>query len=197
MVGKLTGHLHLPSIVTRPAAVLPDRERAGYLGRVLVGCDLPLRPRVAAATLLLYAQPVSRIVRLTLDDVIRDGDQVLLRLGEPPSPVPPPAAGLLLEWIASRDSMNTATNRNSPWLFPGRRAGQYAGTAIVGTPMSLTCVGEAVRVHRLSHPRPPRSYHRDSALRSLSRADRPVTSGSSASRFTDRPDGLACFYHRE
>jgi len=63
-------------------------------------------------------------VRLTLDDVIRDGDQVLLRLGEPPSPVPAPVADLLLSWIGNRDNMNTATNRNSPWLFPGRRAGQ-------------------------------------------------------------------------
>jgi hypothetical protein len=37
--------------------------------------------RSVAAILLLYAQPFSRITRLTLDDVIRDGDQALLRLG--------------------------------------------------------------------------------------------------------------------
>ncbi|MGH3711798.1 MAG: hypothetical protein ACRDRQ_27720 [Pseudonocardiaceae bacterium] len=48
------------------------------------------------AIVLLYAQRVSRIVRLTVDDVIRDGDQILLRLGEPPSPVPTPFAELLL-----------------------------------------------------------------------------------------------------
>ncbi|MGW2651635.1 hypothetical protein ACWC2T_43890 [Streptomyces sp. NPDC001393] len=67
---------------------------------------------------------MSRIVRLTLDDVIRDGDTVLLRLGEPPSLVPAPAADLLLEHISNRGNMNTATNRASRWLFPGRRAGQ-------------------------------------------------------------------------
>jgi hypothetical protein len=38
--------------------------------------------------MLLYAQPLSRIVRLTLDDMIRDSDQVRLRLGEPPTSVP-------------------------------------------------------------------------------------------------------------
>ena len=54
---------------------------------------------------------------LTLDDVIHDGDQVLLRLGEPPSPVPGPIADLLLSWIGNRDNMNTATNRNPRWLF--------------------------------------------------------------------------------
>lgn len=48
------------------------------------------RSRVVAAIVLLYAQPLSRIVRLTTDGVIHDGDQVLLRLGEPPSPLPGP-----------------------------------------------------------------------------------------------------------
>ena len=48
----------------------------------------------------------------------------LLRLGEPASPAPEPAASLLLEYIADRDNMNTATNQASSWLFPGRRAGQ-------------------------------------------------------------------------
>ncbi|WP_437044986.1 hypothetical protein [Streptomyces sp. enrichment culture] len=67
---------------------------------------------------------MSSIVRLTLDDVIRDGDTVLLRLGESPSPIPEPVADLLLEHIAHRENMNTATNPASRWLFPGRRAGQ-------------------------------------------------------------------------
>ena len=74
--------------------------------------------------MLLYAQPFTRIVRLTIDDVITEGNQVLLRLGEPPSPVPGPVAELLLEWVARRANMNTATNRESRWLFPGRRTGQ-------------------------------------------------------------------------
>ncbi|MFF4041143.1 hypothetical protein [Streptomyces sp. NPDC001816] len=62
---------------------------------------------------------MSRIVRLSVADVIRDRDTVLLRLGEPASPVPAPVADLLLEHIASRDNMNTATNPASSWLFPG------------------------------------------------------------------------------
>ncbi|MER7043065.1 hypothetical protein [Streptomyces microflavus] len=85
-----------------------------------------MRLRVAGVIVLLYAQPVSRIVRLSIDDVIRDGETVLLRLGEPASPVPDPVAALLLEHIANRDNMNTATNSASHWPFPGRRAGQPA-----------------------------------------------------------------------
>lgn len=74
--------------------------------------------------LLLYAQPLSRITRLTIDDIIRDGDQVLLRLGDPPSPVPGPVAALLLKYVGQRGNMATATNHASRWLFPGRCAGQ-------------------------------------------------------------------------
>ncbi|MGH3683520.1 MAG: hypothetical protein ACRDRU_23055 [Pseudonocardiaceae bacterium] len=62
---------------------------------------------------LLYAQPLSRVARLTINDVIRDHDQVLLRLGEPPSPVPTPFAQLPLTWITERGNMNTATNPDS------------------------------------------------------------------------------------
>jgi len=51
-------------------------------GYFLIRSDLPLRPRVAAIIVLLYAQPLSRVARLTIDDVIHDGDQVLLRLGD-------------------------------------------------------------------------------------------------------------------
>ena len=122
--GKLTRTLRLPPAAIGHAAPISDDERIRHLGRILGGQDLPLQARAAAAIVLLYAQPLSRVVRLTLDDVIRDGGQVLLRLGEPPGPVPGPAAVLLLESIGSRRNMNTAANRNSPWLFPGRMAGQ-------------------------------------------------------------------------
>jgi hypothetical protein len=67
-----------------------------FLHRLLLLCLGSLagsssRGRLAV---LLYAQPLSRVVRLTLDDVIRDGDQVLVRLGEPLTPVPgrPPSS---------------------------------------------------------------------------------------------------------
>jgi hypothetical protein len=89
-VSRLTCRFRLPAYVTHQATPLGEHERVDLLGRVLTGSDLPLRSRVAAAIVLLYAQPLSRIVRLTIDDVIHDGNQVLLRLGEPPSPVPDP-----------------------------------------------------------------------------------------------------------
>lgn len=99
-------------------------RRLDLLRQVLTDEAAPLRSRVAAGLLLLYAQPLSRIVRLTLDDIVQDEDQVLIRLGDPPSPVPQPLAALLLNYAADRANTNTATNPGATWLFPGRRANQ-------------------------------------------------------------------------
>lgn len=121
---KLTRRFRLPPPQARRAAPLSHSDRLSFLGRLLTDDSLPPRSRVAAVIILLYAQPCSRVVRPTIDDVIHDNGQVLLRLGEPFSPVPAPFAELLLTWIDNRDNMNTATNPDSRWLFPGRRAGQ-------------------------------------------------------------------------
>ncbi|MGW3151850.1 MULTISPECIES: hypothetical protein [Streptomyces] len=118
--------LSVPAMKVSRRAALSEDERLDALGRLLTDTEIPTRLRVAGVIMLLYAQPVSRIIRLSVDDVIHDGDTVLLRLGEPASPVPAPVAVLLLEHIADRDNMNTATNPASRWLFPGRRAGQPA-----------------------------------------------------------------------
>ena len=75
--------------------------------------------------MLLFAQPATRIVRLTIDDITRAADgQVFIRFGEPPTPVPEPFATLLLQATTQRDNLQTATNPGARWLFPGRRAGQ-------------------------------------------------------------------------
>lgn len=113
--------LAIPAMKISRRPALSEDERLAALGRLLTGTEIPMRLRVAGVIVLLYAQPLSRVVRLTIDDVIRDGDTVLLRLGEPPSPVPAPVAALLLEHITNRGNMNTATNPASRWLFPGCR----------------------------------------------------------------------------
>ena len=85
---------------------------------------------------------------------------MLLRLGEPPSPVPAPVATLLLEHITHRGNMNTATNPASRWLFPGRRTAQPLGpnrlSALlneVGIPIAAAR-GAAIRQQLLELPAP-------------------------------------------
>ncbi len=99
---------------------------------MLIDDTIALRTRVAAGLLLLFAQPITRIVKLTVDDVLcspKDGGQdngqdVYLRLGNPPTPVPQPLARLVLELVGGRANMNTASKPDSHWLFPGGHVGQ-------------------------------------------------------------------------
>jgi len=157
---RLTRRFDLPPTASPCGKPLPEHDRTALLGQVLTDRTGPLRSRAAAAILLLYAQPVSRITRLTIDDIIRDGGQVLLRLGDPPSPMPEPVADLLFEYLGQRTNMRTATNRDSRWLFPGRRAGEPLQPSTLSTLVqtlgvpSITARAAAIRQHVLDLPAP-------------------------------------------
>ncbi|OLE29249.1 MAG: hypothetical protein AUG49_00140 [Catenulispora sp. 13_1_20CM_3_70_7] len=151
--------IELPKQPINQAQPLGQDQRTRLLGRLLTDEDIPLRTRVAGIIVLLYAQPLTRIVRLTVDDVVCNDDGVLLRLGEPPTPVPAAFAELLQRWISSRDNMNTATNRDSTWLFPGRKAGQPMnpdGLAAIVHQVGVTTAGRAaaIRQHLAETPAP-------------------------------------------
>jgi hypothetical protein len=77
---------------------------------------------------------------------VRDGQ----KLTDPPSPMPAPVAALVLEHLAHRDNRNTATNRESRWLFPG------ATPASQSTPQPVRPRPRPRRPgHRRSHRRDP------------------------------------------
>lgn len=116
--------LEVPKYQAAQGSPISQHHRLALLRRLLTDDTVVLRTRVAAVLMLLYAQPFTRIVRLTTDDILLEDDQVLLRFGTPPTPVPKPFADLLLGLRDNRTNMRTATNPDSPWLFPGRRAGQ-------------------------------------------------------------------------
>jgi hypothetical protein len=114
--------------------------------------------------LLLYAQPLSRIVGLTTDDLTRDADgQTWLRLGDPASPVPAPFDALLHQLCASRYD-HVPANHASRWLFAGRHAGQpvaYRSMLIqlrdLGLPMRTARIS-ALRQLVLQVPAPVIAY---------------------------------------
>ncbi|MFD5445995.1 hypothetical protein [Streptomyces tendae] len=107
-----------PQVVNQDQALLHQHHRLAVLRRVLNDDSLPLRARIAAALVLLYAQPVTRIVRLTANDVIDDGTTVTVRLGDPPSPLPEPVASLMRAYVQSCRHLPYAGSRSSQWLFP-------------------------------------------------------------------------------
>jgi hypothetical protein len=125
--------LKVPTIRTENSTPISQHHRIALIRKIMTSDDLLLMERIAAALILHYAQPVRRLVRLTVHDVQHDGDQVTLLLGDPPTPVPEPFAKLLLGYIRDgRPNRPVGTLPASDWLFPGRRAGQPMDSATLG-----------------------------------------------------------------
>jgi hypothetical protein len=86
--------LDVPARRHAERAPISQHRRLALIHRFLTDKRIELRTRVAGCLLLLYPQPVSRLARLTLDDIITGDDgQVFIRLGDPRcSPNWPPTA---------------------------------------------------------------------------------------------------------
>jgi hypothetical protein len=81
--------------------------------------------RLIAVLVLLFGQPPTKIVQLSLDDVTITDGRVMLRLGGDALELPGPVAELVTTFLADpRYRRNTAANPHSKWLFPGLLPGQ-------------------------------------------------------------------------
>jgi hypothetical protein len=81
--------------------------------------------RAAACLVLLYAQPLSKIVALTTDDLTDGDDGTYLRLGPEPLLLPPPLDGLLTSLPIAKPFGAASTLADERWLFPGKWAGHH------------------------------------------------------------------------
>jgi hypothetical protein len=158
---------------------VPGREMVRHFVQWCMATRLTGRLRLPS-TVTRHAPPLSD------DERARHLGRVLTA-GDLPLRTRAAAASLLAEWTGSRDNMNTATNRNSRWLFPGRRAGQpmnpttlAAHVTGIGVP---TVAGRtsAIRQHVMGMPAPvvadALSYHPTTTSRLAAQA------GSTFSRY--------------
>ncbi|TQC41884.1 hypothetical protein EEB14_52030 [Rhodococcus sp. WS4] len=75
--------------------------------------------------LLLYAQRLATISRLTVDDIETNGAAIDLRFGSVPITMPEPLSALITDLITTRRSHAVlAAGTASPWLFPGGQPGR-------------------------------------------------------------------------
>jgi hypothetical protein len=109
----------------RSTRFLTNEERIHWLRTCLVEDPDTLGYRVAGVLLLLYAQPLVRVVRLTCPDVIDTGGELQVRLGKDPAPVPEPFAALVRMHLEHRPNMQTVNSSGNRWLFPGGLAGRH------------------------------------------------------------------------
>ena len=108
-----------------PARALDDQARWQAARRLLHDDTLGARDRLAGLLVLLYAQPVARISRLTTGHVTVHDTTVRLHLGSAPITLPGPVADLTRQLLeGKRGHATTGTGGPSPWLFPGGQPGR-------------------------------------------------------------------------
>lgn len=81
----------------------------------------------AALLVVLFAQPINKIVALTVDALTTINGELHLKLGTDSTPIPAPFAAVFRELLAHRRNMNLY-NRDSNYLFPGQRPRSHIDT---------------------------------------------------------------------
>ena len=126
VANKHASGVKIPYPVRQGRSVLGNDERWNIVRKLLNDDTIDSRTRVAGLLCLLLAQPVSRISRLTVDQVRQTGDTVTLALGSKPFVLPPPLDALVLQLLPRRRGFVSISSNddNTPWLFAGRTSGQ-------------------------------------------------------------------------
>lgn len=99
---------------------------------------------MAGCLVLLYAQQLTHIVALTVDQVTTADDGVYLKLGTSQAIIPEPLGALLLELAAGGRNHTGVGSPASRWLFPGLHPGR---------PLHPSSLGQ--RLRRLGVPTMP------------------------------------------
>ncbi|MCR8577566.1 hypothetical protein [Streptomyces sp. Isolate_219] len=111
---------------SRGQTTLPEADQRWTLSkRLLHDTTLDTVDRVAGCLVVLYAQPCSRIVSLTISHVTETDNGVRLQLGTRPLDIPEPLGNLIRELVRTRRGhANVGHTDTSPWLIPGGRPGR-------------------------------------------------------------------------
>lgn len=144
--------VHDLDIVRRPDAVptthsAPAMEqRAALAQRLLHDDDVALADRVAALFLILYAQPLSVIVGLSIADVVLSDDAVSIRFGRDPIELPEPLGALVARLVHDRTGHACVAADSGRWLFPGGQPGRHLHPERLG--VRLNALGVRAREWR-------------------------------------------------
>jgi len=120
---RLIKGLTVPEWAARTSPALGEQERSTCSARSFASgpSQHATRDRFPG---VLYGQRLSHIVELELADIRTDGPEMQIRFEHDWIDVPEPVAGILQLHLDHRPNVNTAANRNSQLLFPGRMPGR-------------------------------------------------------------------------
>lgn len=114
-----------PWIRSAKLHALGQDDRLRLLRRIAEDSTIRLDNRILGLLVLLYAQPVTRISQMTVDELQITNDDVTIRLsGGQGVPVPHPFDQLFRDYLPRRRHTTTARNARTRWLFPGAAPGR-------------------------------------------------------------------------
>lgn len=104
---------------------LSQDQRLAWIHELLTGTSESLPYRVAGMLLLLYAQPLVKVVTLPTSVVNDSDDGMSITLGKHATDIPEPFASLVRAHLGARPNLRTGAGPDSPWLFPSTLAGRH------------------------------------------------------------------------
>lgn len=128
---------------------LSPTEQDQAIGRVVHTDDLTPRDRAAAILVLVFAQQIDKIVRLTWDDVTVTDDLITVRLGSLEIALPPPLDQPWRQLKASTENTQTAAHPASNWVFRGLSPGRHIDAMSLRARLKQTFGARAARLGTL------------------------------------------------
>lgn len=125
--GELAG-LNLPVLAgpQRTGATIDQDQQWATVRHMLHDpTSASIEDRTAACLVLLYAQHVTTIVALTVDDIEVTTNGTYLNLGTEPVALLPDVADLITALPIAKPFGAARTLADPKWLFPGKRAGHH------------------------------------------------------------------------
>lgn len=110
-----------------PTITVADDHRWKVVDRLLHDSTIKRYTRIAGLFMLLFAQPLSRIVAMRSSQVSRIDDTVHVTFRAVAVPMPAPLDALIDEHLADR-GMSLHGSRDTGWLFPGGSPGRHLNT---------------------------------------------------------------------
>jgi hypothetical protein len=123
---KLSAKLTVPPLRSRPGDALDAETRWAIINQLLRGADIEPADRVAGSFVLLYAQPLSRIATMTVQQINTSDTATTVRFGTQPVTIPEPLAGFVTAAATTGRSHHISIGSTAPtrWLFPGHLPGR-------------------------------------------------------------------------
>jgi hypothetical protein len=122
---RINSTISLPAAPhTQPQVTMPDQARWRGVELLLHDDTINTHSRVAGLFMLLFAQPLNQILKMTHDHLIDHGNgRVIVTFDTEPIQLPPGVAELVIDQT-HRHGCASYRVGNTHWLFPGRLPGR-------------------------------------------------------------------------